>query len=495
MDAVDLRPETVTLITGETIPAEDAHVGDCLRIRPGDRIPLDGTVLDGESRIDTSPVTGEAVPVRAMPGDKLLSGCVNINGQLTLRVDKELSQSMVTKILRHVEEAAAGKPKIQRFITRFSRVYTPAVVIIAAATAIIPSLFTGNWNYWVYTALSFLVMSCPCALVLSVPLAFFSGIGVASKQGILFKSGSVMEAMAGIRCAVMDKTGTLTKGDFTLQTVVGGDEVLTLCAACEQASSHPIAQSIVAAVGNRPLPTPDSVEELSGRGIHAKIGGVSILCGNEQLMADLGVSLADYRPKEVGTRVIVAKGGVYMGYLVIADTVKDGAAEAVSALHGMGIHTAMLTGDRTETAQAVAAQLGVDTVHAQLLPEEKLTKLQALRTAHGAALFVGDGINDAPVLSGADVGAAMGSGADAAIEVADLVFLTNQPQAIPEALTIAKKTKRIAMENVVFALTIKAIVMVLGLLGCASMWAAVFADSGVAMLCVLNSIRLLYSRK
>ncbi len=495
MSAIDLRPEVVVLADGRTIPAAEAKVGDVLQIRPGDRIGLDGTVLTGESRIDTSPITGEPVPVRVSAGSAVTSGCVNGEGLLTMQVDKPLSASMVTRILQAVEEAAAGKPRLDRFITRFARIYTPVVVILAAATAVIPSLLTGNWGHWIYTALSFLVMSCPCALVLSVPLAFFSGIGVGSRKGILFKGGAAMEAMTGIRALVLDKTGTVTKGDFSLQQVVGGQEVLRLCASCEQHSSHPIAASILNAAQSLTLDSPETVEEISGQGIRAMLGGHQILCGNEKLMQAHGVSLSDMEASGYETRVIVARDGQYLGHLQIADTVKEGAAEAIHRVGAMGIHTAMLTGDREETAQAVAKATGVVEIHARLLPHQKLEQLKKIRQAKGAVMFVGDGINDAPVLSGADVGAAMGTGADAAIEAADVVFLTGRMEAIPQALDIAARTRRIALQNIVFALAVKALVMTLGLLGHASMWAAVFADSGVAMLCVLNSIRMLYRKK
>ena len=494
MEAVDLRPETVNLVSGETIPAQQAKVGDLLLVRPGDRIPLDGIVISGESRIDTSPITGEPIPVRVIAGDSVTSGCVNCGGQLTVRVEKPLSESMVTRILEFVEEAAAGKPKLDRFITRFARIYTPIVVLSALATAIIPSLFTGNWSYWIYTALSFLVMSCPCALVLSVPLAFFSGIGAGSKKGILFKGGAIMEAMAKIKVVVMDKTGTVTRGNFAVQKVVGADDLLPLCASCEQYSTHPIAESIVAAAIGLPLCKPERLEELPGHGIKAMLNGEEILCGNEKLMKMYNVDLSGYQPEADGTQVIVARNRKFAGYILISDTIKDGASEAIRLVKTMGIKTAMLTGDREESAQSVAQAVGIEEVHSQLLPQEKLEHLRSIRSTHGSAMFVGDGINDAPVLSGADVGAAMGSGADAAIEAADVVFLTSQVSAIPESLSIARQTQRIALQNVVFALTVKAIVMVLGLLGHASMWAAVFADSGVAMLCVLNSIRMLYRK-
>ena len=498
MEAVDMRPETVNRLDGEmvtVIPAGDAREEDTILVRPGDRIPLDGMVLSGESRIDTAPITGEPVPVGVKPGDNVTSGCVNISGQLTVRVEKPLSESMVTRILDSVESAAASKPRIDRFITRFSRVYTPVVVALAAAVAVIPPLFDGNWNHWIYTALSFLVMSCPCALVLSVPLAFFSGIGAGSKKGILFKGGVSIEALAGIKAVAMDKTGTITKGNFTVQWVTGGDEVLALCAGCEQNSTHPIAQSIVAAAKEKglTLAVPQELEELSGHGIHAVVDGKTVLCGNEKLLAKFGVEAVD-TPAGNGTVVQVAVGGTVVGCLIIADTLKDGAKDAVVRLNSMGITTAMLTGDNEASARAVADAAGISQVYARLLPQEKLERLQSIREEHGTTMFVGDGINDAPVLSGADVGAAMGSGADAAIEAADVVFLSSGVEAIPESVEIARQTRRIAWQNVAVALAVKFIVMLLGLCGVASMWLAVLADSGVAMLCVLNAVRMLYRK-
>ena len=497
MDAVDLRPEVVRLVKNDEvieIPAEEAEAGDLLLVRPGDRIPLDGIVVSGESRIDTAPITGEPVPVRAGAGDSVISGCVNTVGQLIIRAEKPLSESMVTRILDSVENAAASKPQFQRFITRFARNYTPIVVGIAAATAVIPSLVTGQWSYWVYTALSFLVMSCPCALVLSVPLAFFAGIGAGSKKGILFKGGQSIEAMAKVKAVVVDKTGTITKGEFKVQTVVGGMPVMQICASCEQQSSHPIAASIVAAAkdGNLELLSPEKLLELPGKGIHATLQGNDVLCGSARLLQERGIVFAD--PRENGTTVHVAVNGMYQGYLVVGDTVKAGAEPAVRQLRDKGIETVMLTGDGEDAARAVAGLVGIREIHAGLLPQQKLEKLQTIRKEKGAAMFVGDGINDAPVLAGADVGAAMGSGADAAIEAADVVFMTSDVEAIPQALNIAAETNRIAWQNVVFALTVKLIVMVLGLMGHASMWLAVFADSGVALLCVLNSIRMLYKK-
>ena len=496
MEAIDLRPEVVHLEDGSTVPAEQARVGQLLLVRPGDRIPLDGIVVSGESRIDTAPITGEPVPVSVAPGSPVTSGCINTTGTLTMRVEKPLSESMVTRILNSVENAAASKPKIDRFITRFARVYTPVVVALAAVVAIVPSLITGNWSYWVYTALSFLVMSCPCALVLSVPLAFFAGIGVGSRRGILFKGGVSIEAMKDVKAVVLDKTGTITRGEFKVQQIAGGLDVLRLCASCEQQSTHPIAQSIVSAARERDMElfTPDAVEELPGRGIRAWAEGKLVLCGNEHLLRESNVAF-DAPELTGGSRVLVAVSGRFVGYITIADTLKPDAKEAIRRLKNRGLTTVMLTGDAEEAARAVGAEVGIDAVYGKLLPQDKLEKLRAVRAEQGAVMFVGDGINDAPVLAGADVGAAMGSGADAAIEAADVVFMTGDVQAIPDALEIARQTGKIAWQNVIFALAIKFAVMILGLLGHASMWMAVFADSGVAMLCVLNAIRLLYKKK
>ena len=504
MSAVDLRPEVVSWEQNgvtEVSPAEQAQVGDLLIVRPGDRIPLDGTVIDGESRIDTSPVTGEPVPVKVEKGDSLVSGCVNTSGLLKMRVEKVLEDSMVTRILDSVEHAAASKPKIDKFITRFARVYTPFVVALALATAILPSLVTGNWSYWVYTALTFLVISCPCALVLSVPLAFFSGIGAGSKRGILFKGGVAIEALQGVKTVVMDKTGTITEGNFVVQKCVANEmeeeELLRLAAVCEKNSTHPIGTSILLAAEERKVsvPDPERITEISGKGIEAVLDGRQILCGNQKLMEQYQVDLTNGPKGSYGTEVLVAVDGEFAGFLVISDTIKKDAVSAVQELKRQKIRTAMLTGDAKESAEAVAEQTGIDEVHARLLPEEKLGELTKIREQNGSVMFVGDGINDAPVLAGADVGAAMGSGADAAIEAADVVFMTSSMEAIPASLEIARSTNRIAKQNVLFALAIKVVVMVLGLAGFADMWLAVFADTGVAMLCVLNSIRILYKKK
>jgi len=502
MGAVDLRPDVVNLMLGEEVQvmdARDARAGDILLVRPGDRIPLDGVVVDGESRIDTSPVTGEPVPVRVGLGSEVLSGCLNTSGVLKMRVEKVLEESMVTRILDSVENAAAQKPKMDRFITRFARIYTPIVLALALCVAVIPSLVSGNWQYWIYTALTFLVISCPCALVLSVPLAFFSGIGAGSKKGILFKGGVTLESLKNVRAVVMDKTGTITKGNFAVQEVVPYSEIreselLALAASCELSSTHPIAGSVVEEARARGLELrrPTGAEEIAGHGVSARLPQGEALCGNRELLEGRGVAVPTDVDVGADTVVLMALNGIFAGYLIIADTVKEDARDAVAEMKRQGIFTAMLTGDSPGRAGAVADEVGVDEVHAGLLPEDKVERLGAIRASRGGVMFVGDGINDAPVLASADVGAAMGTGADAAIEVADVVFMTSSLQAVPQSFAIARATCRIAAQNVILALTVKVIVMALGLMGFASMWMAVFADTGVSLLCVLNSIRILY---
>ena len=502
MDVIDMRPEVVNLVNEHgdvsVIDAEEAEIGDILLVRPGDRIPLDGVITDGETMIDTSPVTGEPVPISGFEGTEVTSGCLNTSGVIKIRVEKVLEESMVTRIMDSVENAAASKPKMDRFITRFSRVYTPFVVFMALATAIIPSIITGNWTHWVYTALTFLVISCPCALVLSVPLAFFSGIGAGSKIGILFKGGAALETLKDITSVVMDKTGTITKGNFKVQDVVTfgnvtRNELLSLAASCEESSTHPIAKSIMEAAKeeNISYKTAESAKEIAGHGSVIKLDGSEVLAGNKKLMNQYHIAGEYKETTSYGTEVFLAKDGVLIGAVVIADTLKDDAKSAIASLKAQKLHTVMLTGDSESAANAIAEETGIDEVYSKLLPDEKLLKLQEQRTKHGAVMFVGDGINDAPVLAGADCGAAMGSGADAAIEAADVVFMTSSVEAIPQAIAIGKKASRIAWQNVVFALVVKALVMILGLLGFANMWMAVFADTGVAMLCVLNSIRAL----
>ncbi len=502
MDAVDLRPEVVNYVHNShvhVIPAKEAKIGDVLLVRVGERIPLDGVVVAGKSRIDTAPITGEPVPVSVRTGDKVTSGCINTSGTLQMRVEATLEESMVTRILDAVENAAASKPKIDRFITRFARVYTPVVVGLAVLTAIIPAIVTGDWYYWIYTAISFLVISCPCALVLSVPLAYFAGIGTASKQGILFKGGLAMEMMQHVKAVVMDKTGTITEGNFAVQkcVAVDGEEeaLLRMAAIAESVSTHPIAHSIVSEAKERgyEVEQPISVDEIAGKGVCAETTHGKVLCGNRAWMLENQIALSEQETTS-GTEVYVALEGNYLGYIVISDTIKSDSKSAIAALKKAGFKTVMLTGDAKESAEAVAKEVGVEKVYAKLLPEEKLSHLNELREKYGNVLFVGDGINDAPVLAGADVGAAMGSGADAAMEAADLVFMTSSMEAIPVALSISKKTNAIALQNVVFAIVIKVAVMILGLLGMANMWMAVFADTGVAMLCVLNSVRTLLKK-
>lgn len=504
--AVDMRPETVQRIEKndavEVIPAEEAVVGDCIVVRPGERIPLDGEVIEGESRIDTSPVTGEPVPVKAEPGSVLLSGCVNTDGLLHMRVTKPLSESMVSRILSSVEEAAESKPHLDRFITRFARIYTPIVCLAALITAIVPSIVTGNWSYYIYTALTFLVISCPCALVLSVPLAFFAGIGTASGKGILFKGGSSIETMTKLNAIVMDKTGTITMGTFTVQKIetqkeITHTELLRLAAGMEQASTHPIALSIMEYAGEKGITPPPATElsEVAGKGLMAKIEGKQILCGNKALLTEYGISVPENMPSGSETLILLAENQTYLGYIALDDKIKPTSYSAVKQIKRRGIDTVMLTGDNEHSASLVGQQVGIDTVYGKLLPEEKLTRLRQVRSEKGAVMFVGDGINDAPVLAGADVGAAMGSGADAAIEAADVVFMTSDLMAVPESIDIAKQTLFVARQNIVFALAVKIGVMLLSFFGLANMWLAVFADSGVALLCVLNSMRMLLIRR
>ena len=505
MNAVDMRPQEVRVVDtgcgGEIVvmAPEKVEVGWTIEVRPGDLIPLDGTVLEGETRVNTAPVTGEPVPVRAVPGTQLMSGCINESGRITMRVDKVLEESMVTKILDAVENAASSKPKIDRFITRFARVYTPIVVFLALAVAIIPSLITGEWHKWIYTALTFLVISCPCALVLSVPLAFFSGIGNASKHGILLKGGRVIEALANVKAVALDKTGTITSGEFKVQNVetvgshVSNTQLLSMAAAIEAVSTHPIATSIVSEAKEQGITVEasDFVQELAGEGMVGMTDGQQVLVGNRRLMERYAVQGYPTESAEYGTEVLVAEGNTYLGRIIIADEARPDSAEAIADLNGQDIKTVMLTGDAEASANYIAKETGVSAVRAQLLPQDKLSVVQDIRSEYGPTMFVGDGINDAPVLAGADVGGAMGSGADAAIEAADVVFMRPSLTAIAHILDLSKATLRVAWQNVVFAIAVKILIMALGLLGYASMWWAVFGDTGVSILCILNSIRIL----
>lgn len=508
MNAVDMRPQEVRVVDtcggGEIVvmSPEKVEVGWTIEVRPGDLIPLDGTILEGETRVNTAPVTGEPVPVRAEPGTQLMSGCINETGRITMRVDKVLEESMVTKILDAVENAAASKPKIDKFITRFARVYTPIVVALALAVAIIPSLITGEWHRWIYTALTFLVISCPCALVLSVPLAFFSGIGNASKHGILLKGGRVIEALANVKAVALDKTGTITSGEFKVHSVetvgshVSSGQLLSMAAAIEAVSTHPIATSIVSEAKDQGLTVEpsDFVQELAGEGMVGMADGQQVLVGNRRLMERYDVQGYPIEPAEYGTEVLVAEGNTYLGRIIIADEARPDSAEAIADLNRQDIKTVMLTGDAEASANYIAKETGVSAVRAQLLPQDKLSVVQDIRSEYGPTMFVGDGINDAPVLAGADVGGAMGSGADAAIEAADVVFMRPSLTAIAHILDLSKSTLRVAWQNVVFAIAVKILIMLLGILGYASMWWAVFGDTGVSILCILNSVRIL-SRK
>ena len=496
MNAVDMRPQEVRVIDtcggGEIVvmSPEKVEVGWTIEVRPGDLIPLDGTILEGETRVNTAPVTGEPVPVRAEPGTQLMSGCINETGRITMRVDKVLEESMVTKILDAVENAAASKPKIDKFITRFARVYTPIVVALALAVAIIPSLITGEWH------------RCPCALVLSVPLAFFSGIGNASKHGILLKGGRVIEALANVKAVALDKTGTITSGEFKVHNVetvgshVSSGQLLSMAAAIEAVSTHPIATSIVSEAKDQGLTVEpsDFVQELAGEGMVGMADGQQVLVGNRRLMERYDVQGYPTEPAEYGTEVLVAEGNTYLGRIIIADEARPDSAEAIADLNRQDIKTVMLTGDAEASANYIAKETGVSAVRAQLLPQDKLSVVQDIRSEYGPTMFVGDGINDAPVLAGADVGGAMGSGADAAIEAADVVFMRPSLTAIAHILDLSKSTLRVAWQNVVFAIAVKILIMLLGILGYASMWWAVFGDTGVSILCILNSVRIL-SRK
>lgn len=489
MEAVNLRPETVQRLhdgVTETVPAEKIATGDRILVRAGDRIPLDGIIRKGESALDTSAMTGESMPVSVQTGDEVMSGCINLDGVLELEVTAELKNSMVQRILDSVENAAAGKPRLDRFITRFARIYTPIVVAIALVTAVgIPLLF-GDWGRWVYTALNFLMISCPCALVLSVPLAFFTGIGAGSVRGILFKDGISLEALNRVKAVVMDKTGTLTKGSFSVTETDGDKEtLLRYASACESFSTHPTAKSIVACAQaqNIPVIPAEQVQEIAGKGITGTVDGKHIACGNEKLMAAEGVAVPDVQKAE--TCVYVAADGSYLGMLVLSDTLKPGAAETVKTMNRRGLYTVMLTGDSPVHTKAAAEALGIAEFHAGLLPTDKPAYMEQVRKEHGAVLFVGDGINDAPVLSGADVGAAMGSGADAAMEAADVVLLGSDPQSILTAVDIAQRVNRTAMFCIIFALTVKIGIMLAGFLGFANMWMSVFADTGVTILCVM----------
>ena len=504
---MDIRPDYANIeVDGQLrqVDPEDVAVGDTIVIKAGERIPLDGVVLEGTSNVDTAALTGESLPREAQPGDDVISGCVNLSGLLRVRVTKAFEESTVAKILDLVENSSSKKAKAENFITKFARYYTPAVVLAAVALALLPPLFTSiQWVDSIQRALNFLVVSCPCALVISVPLSFFGGIGGASKNGILVKGGNYLEVLAKTELVVFDKTGTLTRGVFNVTAIhpdhCGEAQLLELAALAESYSDHPISRSLKEAYGKElDASRVSNVEELSGRGVRATVDGRQICAGNDKLMEDIGVS---WHPcHRVGTTVHVASDGVYLGHIVISDEVKEDAVQAISALKAMGVRkTVMLTGDTRAVGEDVAARLGLDEVHTQLLPAGKVERVEALlkeKTGRGKLAFVGDGINDAPVLSRADLGIAMGGlGSDAAIEAADIVLMDDKPSKIAAAIRISKQTLRIVRQNIVFALGVKLLVLALGALGMANMWEAVFADVGVSVIAILNAMRALKTVK
>lgn len=503
--AADLKVDEVDLLCdGEFIRtrSENIKVGDVIRVKAGERIAVDGIIESGETRLDTSAVNGEPVPVTARKGEKVMSGYINTSEVITVRATASAGDSMISKIADAVENAASSKPKIDRFITRFAKVYTPVVLIIALLTATIPSIFTGEWSKWIYTALTFLVISCPCALVLSVPLAYFSGIGAASKHGILFKGGNALEALGKVKTVAFDKTGTITNGSFSVTNVkaygdYSNEQILSLCGTCEASSTHPVAVSIVKYCNENKISLTESerVKEYSGRGVSAEIQGKQILCGNLRLMEENGVEIPNTEEKIMGSVVYISVDNEICGRITVSDSLKEKSSEAIRRLNELGIKTAMLTGDKNENAQIVAEQLKIDYTKGELTPEEKLNEIGIIREKYGAVMFVGDGINDGPILAGADVGAAMQNGSDLALEAADAVFMNSELDSVVLSKKIADKTMRISWENIIFALAIKAAVLIFGLLGHPSMWFAVFADSGTAMLLILNSIRALKTKK
>ena len=505
---MDIRPDYANMEGPdgqlEQVDPEDVAVGDTIVIKAGERIPLDGVVLEGSSTVDTAALTGESLPRRVESGDDVISGCVNLSGLLKVQVTKAFEESTVAKILDLVENSASKKAKAENFITKFARYYTPIVVLAAVALAFLPPLLTSiQWVDSIQRALNFLVVSCPCALVISVPLSFFGGIGGASKDGILVKGGNYLEVLARTEIVVFDKTGTLTRGVFNV-TAIHPDhcdqgQLLELAALAECWSDHPISRSLKEAYGREiDAARVSSVEEVAGRGVKAVVDGHTICAGNDKLMEDIGVS---WHPcHRVGTTVHVASDGVYLGHIVISDEVKPDAKEAVAALKAAGVRkTVMLTGDAQAVGEDVASRLGLDEVHTQLLPADKVERVEDLLkevSPKGALAFVGDGINDAPVLSRADIGIAMGGlGSDAAIEAADIVLMDDKPSKIAHAIRIARRTLAIVKQNIVFALAVKLLVLVLSAVGLVSMWAAVFADVGVSVIAILNAMRALRAGK
>jgi Cd2+/Zn2+-exporting ATPase len=499
---MDIRPDFANLKIGDDVrrvSPEDVNVGDLIVVKPGEKIPLDGVVKDGRSALDTSALTGESLPRDVEPGSEVLSGSINKNGLLTIEVEKPFGESTVSKILDLVQNASSAKAPVENFITKFARYYTPAVVFAAAALAVVPPLaFGGLWADWINRALVFLVVSCPCALVISIPLSFFGGIGGASRNGILIKGSNYLDALHNVDTVVFDKTGTLTKGVFAVREIVPADgfsreSLLELAAYAESSSNHPIAVSIQKAYGETVLGERIAeYEEIAGHGVRVRVDGRAVLAGNDKLMNGAGIAFD--RPDTLGTVVYIAADGAFAGCIVIADEVKPDSKRAIAALKALGVRkTAMLTGDSRDVGEKIGRELGIDTVCAELLPQHKVEQLEKLfetKPGKGRLLFVGDGINDAPVLARADVGIAMGGvGSDAAIEAADVVLMTDEPSKIADAIKISKKTRVIVTQNIVFALAVKGIILILGALGYATMWEAVFGDVGVAVIAILNAVR------
>ena len=496
---MDIRPEfAVVLRDGEELEVdpEEVAVGETILIRPGERVPLDGTVLEGAGSLNTAALTGESMPVDVAPGDRVVSGSINLTGVLRVRAESAYENSTVARILELVENSAEKKARVESFITRFARWYTPCVVIGAALLAFVPPLFVGGWTDWIHRALIFLVVSCPCALVVSVPLSFFGGIGGASRAGILIKGANDLETLASVDAVAFDKTGTLTRGVFQVDAVhpreLDPDALLDIAAAAESRSRHPVAESIVAAHGGHIDPSRlGAVTELAGLGLEAVVDGETFFVGNGKLMDRVG---ADWHECHLaGTVVHIAKGAEYLGHIVINDQLKPDAASAIASLKRLGVKKAvLLTGDRKKVAEAVAEQLGVDEVRAELLPEQKVEAVERLLAGGAKLAFVGDGINDAPVLARADLGIAMGAmGSDAAIESADVVLMDDKPSRLALAVRIARKTMGIVRQNIVLALAVKFAILILGALGYADMWLAVFGDVGVLILAILNAMRCL----
>ncbi|MDY4201118.1 MAG: heavy metal translocating P-type ATPase [Candidatus Fimadaptatus sp.] len=496
---MDIRPDTANVLRSgveQEVSPEEVAVGETIVVKPGEKIPLDGEVIEGSTAVNTAALTGESLPQDKNVGDKVISGSINMTGVIKVRTTSEFGESTVARVLELVENSASKKAKVENFITRFARYYTPCVVIAALILAIIPPLFVGNWWDWVNRALTFLVVSCPCALVVSVPLSFFGGIGGASRKGILIKGSNYLETLSKVNTAVFDKTGTLTKGSFAVTAIhpakVSNDELLDIAAVAECNSNHPIAQSIVAAHKGHINPERvSSVKEIAGRGVEAVIDGRTIYVGNSKLMDDVHADWHDCH--HVGTVIHIAENGKYLGHIVISDEPKPDSKKAIQQLKALGVKkVVMLTGDSRKVAENVANELGVDEVRAELLPADKVTEVEKLLESDGPLAFVGDGINDAPVLSRADVGIAMGAlGSDAAIEAADVVLMDDKPSKIPEAMNIARKTMRIVRQNIIVSLTVKGLVLIITAIGMGNMWYAVFADVGVLILAALNAMRAL----